>query len=39
MVMSCFEGLAHGEFPGSPIRFTYRFSLVNGAIKTLEITV
>lgn len=33
------EGPAHGEFPGSPIRFTYRFLLVNGAIKTLETTV
>ena len=33
------EGPAHGEFPGSPIRFTYRFSLANGAIKTLETTV
>jgi len=33
------EGPAHGEFPGSPLRFTYRFTLVHGAIKTLEITV
>lgn len=33
------EGPAHGTFPGSPIRFTYRFTLANDAIKTLEITV
>jgi len=33
------EGLAHGTFPGSPIRFTYRFTLANNAIKTLETTV
>lgn len=33
------EGPAHGDFPGSPLRFTYRFTLVNGAIKTLEATV
>jgi len=33
------EGPAHGDFPGSPLRFTYRFTLVDGAIKTLEITV
>ena len=33
------EGPAHGEFPGSPLRFTYRFTLVQGAIKTLETTV
>ena len=33
------EGPAHGEFPGSPLRFTYRFTLVPGAIKTLETTV
>lgn len=32
------EGPAHGDFPGSPIRFTYRFSLDNGAITALEIT-
>lgn len=32
------EGPAHGDFKGSPIRFTYRFTLENGAIKTLEIT-
>jgi hypothetical protein len=33
------EGPAHGDFPGSPIRFTYRFSLANDAIKALETTV
>jgi len=33
------EGPAHGDFPGSPLRFTYRFALVDGAIKTLETTV
>ncbi|USQ94925.1 nuclear transport factor 2 family protein [Caulobacter sp. RL271] len=32
------EGPAHGEFPGSPIRFTYRFTLEDGAIKAVEIT-
>ncbi|TIV64237.1 MAG: nuclear transport factor 2 family protein [Mesorhizobium sp.] len=32
------EGPAHGEFKGSPIRFTYRFTLENDAIKALEIT-
>ncbi|MDQ1080266.1 nuclear transport factor 2 family protein [Pseudoroseomonas cervicalis] len=33
------EGPAHGDFPGSPLRFTYRFTLVQGAIRTLEVTV
>lgn len=33
------EGPAHGDFRGSPIRFTYRFTLENDAIKALEITV
>ncbi|PKP87549.1 MAG: hypothetical protein CVT78_07955 [Alphaproteobacteria bacterium HGW-Alphaproteobacteria-17] len=33
------EGPAHGDFPGSPLRFTYRFTLVQGAIKTLDVTV
>lgn len=33
------EGPAHGDFPGSPLRFTYRFSLENDAIQTLEITL
>jgi len=32
------EGPAHGDFPGSPIRFTYRFTLENDAIKALGIT-
>lgn len=32
------EGPAHGDFPGSPIRFTYRFTLEGAAIKALEIT-
>ncbi len=32
------EGPAHGDFPGSPIRFTYRFTLENDAIKSVEIT-
>lgn len=33
------EGPAHGTFPGSPIRFTYRFTLEQDAIRTLETTV
>ena len=33
------EGLAHGDFKGSPLRFTYRFTLENDAIKALEITL
>ena len=33
------EGAASGDFPGSPLRFTYRFTLEHGAIKTLETTV
>ncbi|WP_029352691.1 nuclear transport factor 2 family protein [Bosea sp. 117] len=32
------EGPAHGDFKGSPIRFTYRFTLENDVIKALEIT-
>lgn len=32
------DGPAHGDFPGSPIRFTYRFTLDNGVITALEIT-
>lgn len=32
------EGPAHGDFKGSPIRFTYRFTLENNAIKVLEVT-
>jgi hypothetical protein len=33
------EGPGHGDFPGSPIRFTYRFTLDNDAIAALEIAV
>lgn len=33
------EGPAHGDFPGSPLRFTYRFTLANGSIRTLEVTL
>lgn len=33
------EGPAHGDFPGSPLRFTYRFELENNAIKFLEVTL
>ncbi|MFC4255831.1 nuclear transport factor 2 family protein [Altererythrobacter xixiisoli] len=33
------EGPAHGDFPGSPLRFTYRFTLANGAIKILQVAV
>jgi hypothetical protein len=33
------EGPAHGDFPGSPLRFTYRFTLAHGAIETLEVSV
>ncbi|ARO34217.1 NTF2 domain-containing protein (plasmid) [Rhizobium sp. NXC14] len=32
------EGPGHGHFKGSPIRFTYRFTLENDAIRALEIT-
>ncbi len=32
------EGPAHGDFPGSPIRFIYRFTLQGDVIKALEIT-
>lgn len=32
------EGLAHGAFKGSPIRFTYRFTLGGDAIAALRIT-
>lgn len=32
------EGPGHGDFKGSPIRFTYRFTLENDAIKAVEIT-
>jgi len=33
------EGPAHGDFPGSPLRFTYRFELKNDTIKFLEVTL
>lgn len=33
------EGPVHGDFKGSPIRFTYRFTLEHDAIKVLEITL
>jgi ketosteroid isomerase-like protein len=32
------EGPAYGDFKGSPIRFTYRFTLEHDVIKALEIT-
>lgn len=32
------EGPAHGDFKGSPIRFTYRFTLEDDAITALEVT-
>ncbi|RZJ45126.1 MAG: nuclear transport factor 2 family protein [Brevundimonas sp.] len=32
------EGPATGNFPGSPIRFTYRFDLDGDAIRSVEIT-
>lgn len=31
------EGPTTGDFPGSPIPFTFRFTLENGAIAALEI--
>lgn len=33
------EGPARGDFPGSPLRFTYRFTLEGDAIKALEVTL
>jgi len=35
------EGPVHGEFPGSPLRFNYRFTLADDAdaIRMLEIAV
>lgn len=33
------EGLARGDFKGSPLRFTYRFALENDTIKELRITI
>lgn len=32
------EGPAHGNFPGSPIRFTYRVELDGDAIKTMDVS-
>jgi len=32
-------GPAHGTFPGSPIRFTYAFTLADDAITALEIAL
>lgn len=32
-------GPSHGDFPGSPLRFTYDFVIENDAITTLEITL
>lgn len=33
------EGPAHGDFRGSPIRFTYRFTLADDAIEALVISI
>lgn len=33
------EGLAHGKFKGSPIRFVYAFALAGNVITGLEITL
>ena len=33
------EGPAHGDFRGSPLRFTYRFNLAHDAIEALEISL
>ena len=32
------EGPAHGDFPGSPVRFTYRVELDDDAIKTMDVS-
>lgn len=32
------EGPAHGDFPGSPIRFTYRVEMDGDAITTMEVS-
>ena len=32
------EGRAHGDFPASPIRFTYRVELEGDAITTMEVS-
>jgi hypothetical protein len=33
------ERPARGDFEGSPLRFTYRFTLANDLIKAMEITI
>lgn len=33
------EGPVHGDFPGSPLRFTYRFAMQDDAIGALETSV
>jgi ketosteroid isomerase-like protein len=33
------EGPAHGDFKGSPLRFTYDFTLESDVIKVLEVTL
>lgn len=33
------EGPTHGDFPGSPIRFTYRVELDGDAIKTMDVSL
>lgn len=33
------EGVAHGKFPGSPLRFTYRFTIVGESIGKRETSV
>jgi ketosteroid isomerase-like protein len=33
------EGLTHGNFKGSPLRFTLRFTLAGDAIRWLEISL
>lgn len=32
------EGPAHGDFPGSPVRFTYRVELAGDTIKTMDVS-
>jgi len=36
--MIVLEGPAQGDFPGSPIRFTYRVELDGDAIKTMDVS-
>lgn len=33
------EGPGHGDFPGSPIHFIYRFTLAQNAITALKVSV